>query len=229
MYGKGAMETLTDRHASWSALQWIAGGCAHVHVGELARVSQSKLCMGAIDARFHGGNLPSTCSKSLKFSYRANPRELDSATCHGARARCSSRRANCAPGPHAQATSTTTTARCRGGGRRHLVGIVSTFFLVRRRYLEDVDRHSLEERAQSLVIHNGGPGGSTGGGMGHLGAGHRSAAASLSSASTRRGLSSSRALEGATPSQRAGLWSGEGAPHRLPRAKHKDSGPCWDA
>ena len=68
-------------------------------VGMLARVRQSKLCIGAIDARFQGGFLLSTCSTSLKFSYKAKPRELDSATCQRARARCSSARRTVHPAP----------------------------------------------------------------------------------------------------------------------------------
>ena len=68
-------------------------------VERLARVRQSKLCIGAIDARFQGGFLLSTCSTSLKFSYKAKPRELDSATCQRGRARCSSARRTVLPAP----------------------------------------------------------------------------------------------------------------------------------
>ena len=41
----------------------------------------SSWCIGAIGARLHGGFLSSTCSTSLKFSYKAKPSELESATC----------------------------------------------------------------------------------------------------------------------------------------------------
>ena len=68
-------------------------------VERLARVRQSKLCIGAIDARFQGGFLLSTCSTSLKFSYKAKPRELDSATCQRGRAQCSSARRTVLPAP----------------------------------------------------------------------------------------------------------------------------------
>ena len=43
----------------------------------------SSWCIGAIGARLHGGFLSSTCSTSLKFSYKAKPSELESATCQG--------------------------------------------------------------------------------------------------------------------------------------------------
>ena len=70
----------THRHASWER---SSVDCRRLWVGGSGVCpNQSKLCIGAIDARFHGGSLPSTAIISLKFSYRAKPREFDSATCH---------------------------------------------------------------------------------------------------------------------------------------------------
>ena len=43
----------------------------------------SSWCIGAMGARLQGGFLSSTCSTSLKFSYKAKPSELESATCQG--------------------------------------------------------------------------------------------------------------------------------------------------
>eukprot|EP00964_Phaeocystis_antarctica_P092521 scaffold59530_cov68-Phaeocystis_antarctica.AAC.8 len=93
-------------------------------VGRLAHVRQSKLCIGAIDARFQGGFLLSTCSTSLKFSYKAKPRELDSATCQRGRAGCSSAERTMLPAPRT-GNNYYLLHMVQRGRRRHLLSIAS--------------------------------------------------------------------------------------------------------
>ena len=65
----------------WRALSWLAQRCRCARRQSLR--APSSWCIGAIGARLHGGFLSSTCSTSLKFSYKAKPSELESATCQG--------------------------------------------------------------------------------------------------------------------------------------------------